>query len=421
MSSLSERSPKIAVVGGGIGGMALALALEALGFRELEIFESAAETRELGVGINLLPHATRELDALGLLEALEQQAIATAELAYYTSRGQRIWSEPRGRAAGYEWPQLSIHRGVLLGVLHRAVLERIGPARLHHSHHLRRFELEGDRVRALFVDPRSGREQSPADFDLLVGCDGVHSQVRATLVPDEGPPKWNGVTMWRGVSEAAPFLSGRTMIMAGHSAHRVVVYPIAERGDRVLINWVAEHRGEPGRPMPVQDWDHRVDIDELLELFADSVFPFLDFPALARAAEAVYRYPMVDRDPLPAWTRGRVTLLGDAAHPMYPVGSNGASQAILDARALAAALAEAEVDAALARYEAERRPATAKLVELNRSFGPERCMDIAHARCPEGFASLDEVFAPGELEDMAASYKAVAGFALEQLGPEDER
>jgi 2-polyprenyl-6-methoxyphenol hydroxylase-like FAD-dependent oxidoreductase len=396
------------IVGGGIGGMALALSLHDAGLREMEIHESAPALRELGVGINVLPHAVRELTELGLLDDLHAAGIPTGELAYYSRRGQRIWAEARGLAADYRWPQFSIHRGELLGILHRAVVERIGAAHVHTGHHLVRFGQEKDHVWAEFGD------QSRDEGDVLVGCDGIHSAVRRAFHPDEGPPKWNGITMWRGVTPGKPFLTGRTMIMAGHFGRRMVVYPISKRHEDdggALINWVAELKNAPDQPMPLQDWEHTARADQVIEPFASFVFDFLDVPAMIRRAQAIYQYPMVDRDPLPTWSFGRVTLLGDAAHPMFPVGSNGASQAVIDARVLARELAlQASVEAAVAGYDAVRRPATAAIVQANRQVGPERCMDVVEERAPDGFASLDAVISEAELLEISRSYKRTAGF-----------
>jgi 2-polyprenyl-6-methoxyphenol hydroxylase-like FAD-dependent oxidoreductase len=220
---------RVAIAGGGIGGMALALSLHDAGFRNVDVYESAARVKELGVGINVLPHATRELTELGLLDELNAVGIPTAELAYYSKHGQRIWREPRGLAAGYRWPQFSIHRGQLLGILHRAALARLGPARVHPGHHLSRFGQNADCVWAEFVDRASGSPRAHVEADVLVGCDGIHSMIRQALFPHEGPPQWNGMTLWRAVTEGAPFLSGRTMIMVGHFGRRVVVYPISRR------------------------------------------------------------------------------------------------------------------------------------------------------------------------------------------------
>ncbi len=417
-----DRGEPIVIVGGGIGGLALALSLHDAGFDAVDVYESAAVTAELGVGINVLPHAVRELDELGVAAELERNAVATEELVYFSSHGQRIWSDRRGRSAGYRWPQLSIHRGRLLAVLYRAFLDRLGPERIHHGHHLAAVSDHGDHASAHFSDRGSGATRASIEGSVVVGCDGVHSAVRAALVPDEGPPIWNGITMWRGITEAPSFLGGRTMFMAGHFERRVVVYPIEERGDRRLVNWVAELRTDDGRPMPPQEWDHRVDRAQVLDAFADASFDFCDVGSLIAGADAVFQYPMVDRDPLDSWIRGRVTLLGDAAHPMYPVGSNGASQAILDARALAEHLALAPaVDEALADYDAERRPATSAVVLANRRVGPEQCMELVHRRAPDGFDDISDVVSASELEAIAEQYRATAGFAVADLNSRPSR
>ena len=411
---------KVAIIGGGIGGMALALSLVDAGIKDVEIYESASTLKELGVGINVLPHAVRELTELNLLDELNGIGIPTAELVYYSKHGQRIWGEPRGIAAGYRWPQLSIHRGQLLGVLSRAVFDRLGRQRVHAGHHLVRFgQEEGGPVWAEFVDRGTNTSVARVEADLLVACDGVHSVVRQTLYPDEGPLKWNGIRMWRGLTAGEPLLSGRTMIMAGHFRRRVVIYPISKRHEdqgQALINWVAEFKTADDQPMPAQDWEHTARLEEVLEPFSSYVFDFLDVPALIRRAEVIYQYPMVDRDPLPTWNFVRVTLLGDAAHPTYPVGSNGASQAILDARVLASELAhKSSIEAAVAGYDAERRPATAKVVEANRRVGPEECMEIVEQQAPDGFTNLDDVVTMRELEEISGAYKRTAGFDPETL------
>lgn len=385
---------KIAIVGGGIGGNALALSLHDAGLTDVHVYESSLQRAQLGVGINVLPHAIRELTELGLFDVLDRGAVRTQQLTYFNRFGQRIWTEPRGVAAGYKWPQLSIHRGELFDALADAVKERLGSDRVH-------LGLRID-------DPVALADE----HDVVVGCDGVHSAVRAWMQPDEGGPLWNGVTMWRGVTEMPPFLDGRTMVVAGVLRRRMVVYPIRDLDDgRQLVNWVAEVRTEDGRPMPRQDWDRQADVSEPFGHFADFDFGWLDVPTMIQKAAQIYVYPMVDRDPLPTWTRGRVVLLGDAAHPMYPVGSNGASQAIIDARILARELAlHDSIDDALLSYEQQRLPATAAVVALNRRAGPEECMEIVAQRAPDGFDRLDDVITADELVAINNRYRTVAGF-----------
>jgi 2-polyprenyl-6-methoxyphenol hydroxylase-like FAD-dependent oxidoreductase len=338
----------------------------------------------------------------------------------YSKHGQLIWSEPRGLAAGYRWPQLSVHRGQLLAVLHRAVCNRLGRERVHTGHHLVRFGQSATRVWGECIDRRSNTHVGQIDADVLVGCDGVHSVVRRGLYPEEGPPKWNGCTQWRGVSVAAPFLSGRTIITAGYFERHIVIYPISnqyERQGASLVNWVATLKSAEGKPMPPQEWDHAARLEDAVAPFNSFVFDFLDIPELIRGAQVIYQYPMVDRDPLPTWSFGRLTLLGDAAHPMYPVGSNGASQAVIDARVLARELAmQPSVEAAVAAYDVQRRPETAAVIEANRRRGPAfEVLDRVERKAPGGFVSLDEIISHDELERIAAGYKGTAGFDTELL------
>jgi 2-polyprenyl-6-methoxyphenol hydroxylase-like FAD-dependent oxidoreductase len=407
---------KAVIAGGGVGGLVTALSLAELGI-EVDVYESVAGLRPLGVGINLLPHAVRELCELGLEGEIVPAGVLPAQLRYYSKRGQPIWSEPRGIAAGYRWPQVSIHRGRLHMLLLRVVRERLGEGRVHTGHHLGHFVQSDRAVRCEFVDPATGAVRATAEGDFLVGCDGIHSSARALLHPNEGDPKWNGALMWRGVTLGRPLLDGRSMIMAGHARQKFVAYPISgPAADRAEINWVAEIRYETSQPVDREDWNRPGRLADFLPAFEGWRFGWLDVPEVVRDAEAVYVYPMVDRDPLPRWGSGRVTLLGDAAHPMYPIGSNGASQAILDARVLAGCLrSHADVPAALAKYEAVRRPATSAIVLANRQQGPEECMTLAEARAPGGFERIEDVVSHEELSAIAEKYKQLCGFSVDEL------
>ena len=406
---------KVVIVGGGIGGCTLALSLHDAGITDVDVYEAVSEVRELGVGVNILPHAARELIELGLGDDLAASAIATAALVFFNRHGQRVFSEDRGIAAGYRWPQYSIHRGELLGILHRAVRDRLGAERYHTGHAAVRVggtestapgSTSSDAARVRHSDAPKERSSSRAT--------AIHSVVRAQLQPDEGPPLWNGITMWRAVTEREPLFDGRTMMLVGHMERRMVIYPISRKladEGRSLVNWVAELKTAPGQPMPKQDWEFRADPEEAANAFADYRFDWLDVPALIRAAREVFQYPMVDRDPLPRWTFERITLLGDAAHPMYPVGSNGASQAIVDARVLAHHLVTAaDVDEGLERYEEIRRPLTSQIVLANRNVGPERMMELAEQRAPEGFDDIHDVVTEEEMIEISSSYKRMAGF-----------
>lgn len=405
----------VIITGAGPGGLTAALALHAQGVPVL-VFESVATLKPLGVGINLLPHAVRVLDALGLSPALDTLAIQTSELRYFNKLGQAIWAEPRGRAAGYAYPQYSIHRGRLQLLLYETVQARLGPAAVYTGYTLTAWQEERAGIRVQLQTRDGATEEIYGS--CLIAADGIHSAARQHLYPDEGAPLFAGRILWRAVTVAQPFLTGRTMIMAGHQNQKFVCYPIAPVTDqpgKALINWVAELYRSAWTP-PQQDWNRQVSQERFAESFQNWQFDWLDVPALIDQAEVIYEYPLVDREPLPRWSHGRMTLLGDAAHPMYPIGSNGASQAILDAEALAKALAaDADVTAALTQYEAERRPPTARLTLLNRQNGPEQVMQLAEERAPQGFADIHTVIPQQELEEIAARYKQTAGFTLQQV------
>jgi 2-polyprenyl-6-methoxyphenol hydroxylase-like FAD-dependent oxidoreductase len=411
---------KITIAGGGIGGLALALMLHKRGI-DAEVWEAVQDIKPLGVGINLLPHAVRELAELGLEDTLAEIGIKTSQLAYYNRHGQQIWIEPRGRAAGYDWPQFSIHRGALQVALLRAATERLGPQRVHAGHALESFEQDANGVVAQ-MRRRSDGTLVETRSSMLVGADGIHSALRRLLHPVGDEPRFSGRMLWRAITESAPFMDGRSMFMAGYQDQKFVAYPISEplrRQGRSLINWIAELRVPDGAP-PATDWNKRVDKSVFAPAFADWKWDWIDIPALIDGAATVYEFPLVDRDPLPRWTVGRVTLLGDAAHPMYPIGSNGSAQAILDARYLADCIADCAARGgdllyALKEYEAERLPRTAGIVLRNRLNGPEQVMQIAEERAPDGFANIDDVIPFAERDEISQRYKRLAGFDRQSL------
>jgi 2-polyprenyl-6-methoxyphenol hydroxylase-like FAD-dependent oxidoreductase len=406
---------RVVVAGAGIGGLATALSLAEVGV-EVDVYECVRAVRPLGVGINLLPHAVRELDALGLMDALRPRSVAPDTLVYCSHRGQEIWREARGIAAGYPWPQLSIHRGVLQEVLVDAFVARVGADHLHLDHRLVGVDGEGAGAVATFAVGDSGVDVVES-ADAVIAADGIHSAARAQRYPSEGSPRWNGALLWRGLSEIEPVLDGRSMVWAGHRDQKFVGYPIADlpRG-RQTFNFIAELR-RPGSDLGRdEDWNRPGVLDDFLPEFGDWTFDWLDVPSIIRRAPGTYLFPMVDRDPVDQWTFGRMTLLGDAAHPMYPIGSNGASQAILDARVLAGCVrAEADVATALARYERIRLPPTSAIVEANRGLGPELPMQLVYERAPDGFDDVDDVISRTEIDDVTEAYRTTAGFALSEL------
>lgn len=402
----------VLIIGAGIAGLTAALSLHQIGV-DARVFESVDTIEPLGVGINTLPHAVRELTELGLSDKLAETAIPTAELAYYSKHGKLIWTEPRGRAAGYNWPQFSIHRGTLQMLLLQAARERLGVDHIITGHPLVAWEDTGDGVRASFANRRTGAK-TEAHGELLLAADGIHSTVRAQLYPHEGAPVWKGAILWRGVTGGPSFLTGRTMAMIGHEHQKFVCYPISNTGP--VVNWIAELKFKADYQWRREDWNRRGDFSDFLPQFKSWRFDWLDVPALIRGADRCYEYPMVDREPLERWTFGRVTLLGDAAHPMYPIGSNGASQAILDARVLTREIrAHGTTETALQRYEAERRPATSAIVLANRGNGPDQVLQIVEERAPNGFTRLEDVLSDEERQEVAAGYKRIAGFDKDVL------
>ncbi len=406
-------SMRIAVVGGGIAGLAFALALHQRGLA-CEVYEGVSEVRELGVGITLLPHGVRELTALGLLDVLQACAIENRESVFFNRWGQRVYGEPRGRHAGYELPELGIHRGRLHGVLWQAALERIGRGHLHTGHRCVRIE-PLERGARLHFDEVEGHRPDPVQADVVVACDGVNSAVRRHFYPAD-QVCYGGINTWRGTTVHKPILDGRSYIRVGSiDTGKMVIYPIADNVDgqgNQLINWVAEIRDPQAR---MNDWNRPGRLEAFLPTFADWRYDWLDVPALITGAQQIFEYPMVDKDPLPRWSFGEVTLMGDAAHPMYPRGSNGSAQALIDARTLADELAATPADpaGALARYDALRRPATARVVETNRTLPPDFIiMKVDELSGGQPFDDLDRLISQDELRAISEHYKQVAGFSL---------
>jgi 5-methylphenazine-1-carboxylate 1-monooxygenase len=406
----------ILIIGAGIGGLTLALSLQQIGL-PCRVFEAAGEFKPLGAGINLLPHAMREFSELGLREKLEEAGVETKELCFYNRFGQFIYKEPRGRFAGYFWSQLSIHRGALHSILLEAARDRLGADRIHAGFRCLRIEQDANGVLAHFIDP-NGTPLPQVHGSIAIGCDGIHSIVRKQLYPQEGPPVYSGINMWRGVSLCKPFLTGSSMVLAGwFTTGKMVIYPIRKDLDaqgRQLINWVAEIE----TPNYAQrDWTRAGRLEDFLPAFQDWTFDWHDYVSMIRASKTVLEYPMADQDPLRQWSFGRISLLGDAAHPMYPRGSNGAGQAILDARVLAACLRRhSEPEEALKAYDDERVGAVGKVVLMNRTNPPDAILRAVDERTNgKPFGSIDGVITRDELHAISEAYKKVAGFEVREL------
>lgn len=408
---------KAIIVGGGVGGLTTAVMLHARGI-DCEVFEQAETIRELGVGINTLPHAIKELAQIGLLERLDAVAIRTYELFYANRFGQTVWHELRGTDAGFDVPQFSIHRGRLQNVIFQAARARLGESKVHAGCRLGGYTQDESGVTAYFFD-RGGTHQRTVRGDVLIGADGIHSFVRAQLFPAEGPARWNGTMLWRGAVDWPQFMTGRSMIIAGGMEAKFVLYPIAAGSapDRRLTNWAVMAKvSEGGVPPRKEDWSRPGRWDDLRPYVQRFKLPYVDVTHLIEATGEFWEYPLCDREPLPRWSHGRVTLLGDAAHPMYPVGSNGASQAILDARCLADHLLKAEHPAhALWAYEQDRLAPTAKIVRMNRKGGPEGVIDAIEQLAPDGFANIDDVLGYEQRKAIVRGYASTAGFAQVQV------
>jgi 5-methylphenazine-1-carboxylate 1-monooxygenase len=400
----------ILIAGGGIGGLTTALSLHAVGRADVQIIEASPSIEAVGVGINLPPHATRELTELGLADKLAQLDIQTSHLSYYDRSGRLIWTETRGLSAGYRWPQYSVHRGRLQRMLLEAVQQRLGPTSVQTGCRLLSLRAAADELQVTYRNFGGGEQTSSPT--VLIGADGIRSVVRESLFPEARGLAWNGWVMWRGVTYAEPFLDGATMVIVGDELQRVVVYPIAPAsGDKpAILNWIVSRCTEGDAP-DRGNWNKPADPAALARFVDGWSYDWIDIPFLIANALAVYEYPMVDLAPLPQWTLGRATLLGDAAYAMYPFGSNGASQAIIDARILARELASSNDPAvALRRHEDLRRETVAKVQEANRRQASDVMMRVSKLARQQVFAG-----AADELMAVERDYKRLAGFEAESL------
>ncbi|HAN08381.1 MAG TPA: flavin-dependent oxidoreductase [Acidimicrobiaceae bacterium] len=406
----------VLVAGGGIAGIAMALTCHQIGV-PVKVFESANQILPLGVGINLQPNAVRELYDLGLSASLNQIGIQTREWALVGRNGNDIWAEPRGLLAGYDWPQYSVHRGKLQMMMYRAALKRLGPNAIITDSRAIDYDQSKNSVTLRTIN-KSGAEQTH-EGAILIGADGINSVVRKKMHPDEGSPIWGGAVMWRGLSQAKPIRTGASFTLVGKLEQRFVSYPIS-RPDPITglsdINWIAELTYNVKTNRPGGDWNKQVPAAKFKDAFIDWDFDWQNIPDLVDSAKEIYEYPMIDRDPIDMWVDKRVGLVGDAAHAMYPVGSNGASQAIIDTRVLGAKFLEYGANNnALAAYEEQLLDPINELVLRNRGAGPIGILGIIEERCGGVFDDIDNVMPRSEIEEYMSRYKAAAGFAKDQL------
>jgi 2-polyprenyl-6-methoxyphenol hydroxylase-like FAD-dependent oxidoreductase len=401
----------VAIIGGGIAGLSLALNLHNRGIAA-RVFERAPEIRELGVGITLLPHAMREFAALGLQDELVRAGVVIRDSCFFNRFGQLIYREERGQHAGYGYPEVSIHRGRLHMVLYRAALARLGEEAIRTDHECVRVEQDEAGATAYFRAFSSGASLEPVRADVVIACDGVNSVLRKQFYPKDDVA-FAGINTWRGITRRKPFLTGKSYTRIGSIlTGKMVIYPIIDDGDgNQLVNWMAEIKQDT---FEKNDWNQPGNLADFFSIYQDWHFDWLDVAELIRTADQILEYPMVDKDPIDRWTFNRVTLAGDAAHPMYPRGSNGAAQGTIDARTLAECLAiHADACAALKEYEARRLPAANQVVLTNRAHPPDFInIKVEELVGDRPFGNLDEYITQAELQALSEDYKRVAGFSL---------
>ena len=409
---------RVIIAGGGIGGLATALTLHQIGV-PCVVYESVRDMRPLGVGINMQPNAVRELYDLGIAESeLDAVGLPAKEWALVGLNGNDIYSEPRGLLAGYKWPQYAMHRGKFHVLLYDKVVQRMGPDAVRLGSRVAGYRKNADgRVTAL-VEHADG-STSEAHGELLIGADGIHSAVRAQMHPTQPPIHWGGALMWRGTTWGKPIRTGASFVGLGTHRHRMVFYPISRPDPKTglsVINWIAEITLDNSEGWKQSGWFREVTPDSFVHHFENWVWDWLDVPALIRNADCAFENPMIDRDPVPTWRDGPVALLGDAAHAMYPTGSNGGSQAIIDARTLGAMMVEhGATPEALAAYDTKLCGPISQLILRNRGAGPFGLLNLVDERCGGTFDKIDDVIPAKERAEFMAGYKAAAGFAIESL------
>lgn len=419
MNSASRNNLPVLIAGGGIGGLSVALTLHQIGVPCI-VFESVKELKPLGVGINLQPNAVRELYELGISAAeLDAIGIQTREWALVGLNGKDVYSEPRGIAAGYKWPQFSVHRGELQMLLYRKVVERLGEDAVRTGHQVTGYRNSADGQSVTAMIRTSEGVELAVEGSLLIAADGIHSAVRQEMYPDQAPINWGGAVMWRGTTPGVPIRTGASFIGLGTHHQRVVFYPISQPDSDTglaTINWIAEITVDNSKGWVDGGWNKKVAIEDFIHHFENWDYDWINIPEMLAGAEDIYEYPMIDRDPVPSWVDGNVALLGDAAHAMYPTGSNGATQAIIDARVLGAVMIECGVNAAAVnQYNDLLCESISAVILRNRGAGPFVLLNELHSRCGGVFDDIEDVFPSAERDELMKNYKTAAGFAMEKL------
>ena len=417
---------KVIIAGGGIGGLSLALTLHQIGV-PCVVLEASREMRPLGVGINIQPNAVRELIELGLeYSDLDAIGVPALEWALVGLNGKEVYAEPRGLEAGYRWPQYAVHRGQLLMLLYNKVVQRLGEDAVQLDARVTGYKYtksgacnsgqEKTGVTAYLTDSRGNN--SEIQGQLLIGADGIHSAIRAQMYPEQPPIHWGGALMWRGTARVRPLRTASSFIGLGTHRQRMVIYPISRTADdgTALVNWIAEVTVDNADGWQQDGWFRSVEIDHFIQHFEHFRYDWLDVPAMLRSAECAYENPMIDRDPVASWVDETVALMADAAHAMYPTGSNGASQAIVDARVIGASMLKHGVTcAALNAYDNQLCSKVSELVLRNRGAGPFGLLNLLDERCGGMFDDIEDVLPGEERREFMARYKQAAGFAIEQL------
>ena len=409
---------RVIIAGGGIGGLATALTLHQIGVPCI-VFEAVREMRPLGVGINLQPNAVRELYDLGIsAQELDRVGLPAREWALVGLNGNDIYSEPRGLLAGYNWPQYAVHRGRFHMLLHDTFVARAGRDAIRLGSRVTGYRRQSDGGVTALIERADGTRAETRGA-LLIGADGIHSAIRAQMHPGQPPIHWGGAVMWRGTTQGRPIRSGASFVGLGTHRQRVVFYPISQPDPATglsMINWIAEVTMDNSEGWKQSGWFRQVPTSDFVHHFDDWIWDWLDVPAMIRGADSAFENPMIDRDPVPTWRDGPVVLMGDAAHAMYPTGSNGGSQAIVDARILGACMVEhGASEAALAAFDDKLCGPISQLVLRNRGAGPFGLLNLVDERCGGTFDNIDDVIPPAERTEFMARYKAAAGFAIETL------